>query len=359
MSLKQLDINHFRNLHQVSIKPGAGLNIVTGMNAAGKTSLLESIFYLSYGRSFRHSQTRDLIEHQQPYFRLVAQLTSDQHNSVLGIQKDLKQQLIRINQKDITRISDLSALFPVIALHPDTHQLISSGPEHRRQFLDWGVFHVEHTFIQTWKTFKTALSQRNAALRQRQDERMCGLWDDTLVETANQIDDARRRYLDKLAEHIDLLSQQLFPHNRISLEYKPGWLGETSYRDCLKTQFEKDRDKGYTQTGPHRADIRIKLDDKSAQTAISRGQQKKLVALLKLAQLNLFASTSEKTCVLLYDDLPAELDKGNRSTLMSILSEMNVQVFVSAIELAQIDYSAWDSVTVFHVEHGGVSEIAM
>ncbi len=357
MSLQQLDISHFRNLYQVSIKPGTGLNIITGLNAAGKTSLLESIFYLSYGRSFRHSQTRDLIEYNQPYFRLVAKLNTDHHTRILGIQKDQKQQIIRIDQQDISRISDLSALFPVIALHPDTHQLISSGPEHRRQFLDWGVFHVEHSFIQVWKTFKTALSQRNAALRQGQAERMCRLWDDRLVTSANQIDELRRQYLDKLNKHINHLSQQLFPQNRISLDYKPGWLGEASYEDCLTTQFAKDREKGFTQAGPHRADIRIRLDDKSAQTAISRGQQKKLVALLKLAQLELFANSSEKTCVLLYDDLPAELDADNRHKLMSILSTMNVQVFVSAIELSQIDTAAWNSVTVFHVEHGGVEEV--
>jgi DNA replication and repair protein RecF len=186
---------------------------------------------------------------------------------------------------------------------------------------------------------------------------MCRLWDETLIDSANQIDELRRQYLCQLNQHIEQLSQQLFPHNCISLDYKAGWTGEATYQDCLASQFIKDREKGFTQAGPHRADIRIRLDDKSAQTAISRGQQKKLVALLKLAQLALFARSSDKTCVLLYDDLPAELDADNRQKLMSILSAMNVQVFVSAIELSQIDTSAWDSVTVFHVEHGGVEEV--
>ena len=126
MSLSHLEITSFRNLHHVSIEPDAGLNLITGINAAGKTSLLESIFYLSYGRSFRSSQTRDLITHGEDFFRLLARLNS----TSIGVQKSIKQQQARINGEDVKRISDLSALLPVIALHPDSHQLISSGPEH-------------------------------------------------------------------------------------------------------------------------------------------------------------------------------------------------------------------------------------
>ena len=356
MSLTSLEINNFRNLHQVKIEPDARLNIISGVNAAGKTSLLESLFYLSYGRSFRNSQTRDLIMYDQDYFRLISKIKTPSAESIIGIQKSTKQQTIRIDQQDIHKISDLAALFPVIALHPDSHQLISAGPELRRQYIDWGVFHVEHAFIQTWKRYRKALSQRNAALRHHQPDNMCVIWDQALVESANQIEQARFQYLEQLNILLKKNAEFLFPGNKVSLEYKRGWSDEHDYQDFLLSSLARDKEKGYTQAGPHRADIKIRLDNKSAQTSISRGQQKKLVALLKLAQLELFIQTTQRTCVLLYDDLPAELDQSNRNILMELLSGMNVQLFVSSIEAEQLDISSWNSAKMFHVEQGAVKE---
>jgi len=356
MSLTSLEITQFRNLHHVAVQPDAGLNIITGANAAGKTSFLESIFYLSYGRSFRSSHTKDLIMFNQDYFRLISNVLSEQNKFLVGIQKSLQQQTIRINKQNINKIADLSALFPVIALHPDSHQLISAGPEHRRQYMDWGVFHVEHLFIQVWKDFRKALSQRNAALRRHQSDKLCCLWDQLLVENAEKIELMRCQYLAKLNIALIRNAEKLFPDNTVTLEYKRGWSEDVDYQSYLERQLLKDKDKGYTQSGPHRADIKIKLDNKSAQTSISRGQQKKLVALLKLAQLELFVKSTNKTCILIYDDLPAELDIENRRTLMEMLSQMNVQLFVSAIEARQLDIGSWQSAKMFHVEHGLVLE---
>jgi len=356
MSLTSLEIKQFRNLDHVVIQPDSALNIITGVNAAGKTSLLESIFYLSYGRSFRSSHTKDLIMYDQDYFRLVSNILYDEKESLLGIQKSSQQQTIRINKQNINKIAELSSLLPVIALHPDSHQLISAGPEHRRQYMDWGVFHVEHSFIRVWKDFKKALSQRNAALRRNQPDSMCCLWNQPLVENAESIEKMRCMYLDKLNQSLLNNAEKIFPQNKVTLEYKRGWTDEVNYQTYLENNLIKDKEKGFTQSGPHRADIKIKLDNKSAQTSISRGQQKKLVALLKLAQLELFIQSSNKTCVLIYDDLPAELDKENRKILMDMLSKMNVQLFVSAIEAKQLDIEAWQSAKMFHVEHGSVLE---
>ena len=357
MSLSHLEVSQFRNLHQVSIEPDAELNIITGCNAAGKTSLLESIFYLSYGRSFRQGQYRDLIMNDHDYFRLVSKVNHKQQLSSIGIQRGSKEQLIRINQQTITRLSDLSFLLPVIALHPDSHQLITAGPENRRHFMDWGLFHVEQSFFQVWKNYRKALSQRNAALRSHQDDSFCSLWSQALVENAQKIDQFRCHYLQKLNDRLVIFAQQIFPDSIVSLEYKKGWAEDVSYQSHLEKNLYRDREKGFTQSGPHRSDIKIKLDNQSAQTAISRGQQKKLVALLRLAQMDLFSEHTDRRCVLIYDDLPAELDADNRRILMQILAGMKVQLFVTAIEAEQLDYSHYSSAKMFHVEHGAVSQI--
>ena len=151
MGLNSLEILHFRNLDSVCLQPDAHLNLITGLNAAGKTSLLEAIFYLSYGRSFRSSQIKDLLQHEADYFRLICKL--DQPEYQIGLERSLKEQTIRVNRQPVLRISELSSLLPVLVLHPDSHQLISSGPDHRRQFMDWGVFHMEHLCKRSWKSF--------------------------------------------------------------------------------------------------------------------------------------------------------------------------------------------------------------
>ncbi|MFW2373614.1 MAG: DNA replication/repair protein RecF [Gammaproteobacteria bacterium] len=355
MGLISHDVFNFRNLHQAHIDPGAGLNLITGPNASGKTSLLESIFYLSYGRSFRNAQVRDLIEYQQDYFRLISKITADDRISHLGIEKSPHQQKIKLNKEPVTRLTDLSLLLPVVAIHPDSHHLISAGPDNRRQYMDWGVFHVEHSFLHDWKTYKTALSQRNAALRTQQPDKLCQLWNPVLIESAEAINRARSHYLERLNHQINHFSSFLFPESTIDINYRKGWVQELDLAAILHDQLDRDKQKGFTQHGPHRADLKITVDGKSAQTSISRGQQKKLVALLKLSQMNLFLNDSDKTCVLLYDDLPAELDAANQTILMELLSAMNVQAFISAINISQLTLDSWSSVKMFHVEQGEIS----
>jgi len=357
MGLKTLKVHQFRNLHSVDILPDAGLNLVIGENAAGKTSLLESIFYLSYGRSFRSSQIKHLISNDAQLFRLITEL--DDNTTRLGIERTVAEQKIRVNHESITRLSELSKLIPVIALHPDSHQLISSGPEYRRQFLDWGVFHVEHQFLNSWKKYRKALSQRNAALRSMQDNKMCSLWNNELIEHAEFIHSLRLSYLELIISKVNQLSTTLFPAHEIRFNYKCGWPADTPYSQHLVDTLDRDREKGYTQSGPHRADIKITVDGQSAQSSISRGQQKKLVCLLKIAQLSLFSEQSNRRCVLLFDDLPAELDQDNQNRIMSILSKLDIQLFISAIEATQINTLDWNQHKVFHVEHGMVKEKEM
>ncbi len=356
MGLKSLHIQHFRNISSAQLKFDAELILITGDNAAGKTSLLETIFYLSYGRSFRSHQLKHLIEYNQPEFMLVAQTDQDTR---IGIQRSKDEQQIRVNQQSVHRIAELSTLLPVLALHPDSHLLISSGPEHRRQYMDWSVFHVEHHFIQHWKLYKSALAQRNAALRSHQGEKLCRLWDKQLVSAAAQIEVLRLQTLEDLQSLLAELTDEFFPEHRIDLTYRRGWSAEQDYAECLGEQFLSDYDKGFTQSGPHRADIRITFDGKPAHIGMSRGQQKVLVCLMKIAQLILYTQKTQQKCILLFDDLPAELDTEHQNHLLSRLRRLDIQLFVTAIDASQIDISDWQGVKVFHVEHGQVNAVEL
>jgi DNA replication and repair protein RecF len=358
MRLTQLQIRNFRNLENTQLTPVNGVNLIVGDNASGKTSLLEAIYYLSHLRSFRTQYVTDIILRHSPYLQLVANLeTSDRHNIPLGIRRSRNKAEIRANKQPVKRVSDITAQFPVLAIHPDSYILITGSPSYRRQYLDWGVFHVEQGFFQSWQRFKKALLQRNAALKSKQPTDVCQLWNKEISTTANYIDVLRHQYFEKLKPYFSQLTKQFFIYDAIDIEYKRGWSADRELIDLLVDNISRDRAKGYTSYGPHRADVSIKVNAQSAQTCISRGQQKTLVALMRLAQAMQFTETTGKTCVLLYDDLAAELDAHHRKLILSVLSSMNIQLFITAIEESQIDLTAWKVKKKFHVEHGQLKDL--
>ncbi len=211
---------------------------------------------------------------------------------------------------------------------------------------------MEHGFFQAWQRFKKALSQRNASLKSKQKVDICQLWNNEINHTAHYIDQLRQQYFDKLSPYFFQLTKQFFSEDNVDIEYKRGWSTDCTLLELLEENLHKERIKGYTQHGPHRAEISLKVNGQSAQTCISRGQQKLLVALMRLAQAKQFTEATNNPCVLLYDDLSAELDANHRSLILSVLSKMNIQLFLTAIEKQQIDLSSWEIKKMFHVEHG-------
>jgi DNA replication and repair protein RecF len=358
MRLAQLQIKNFRNLEDAQLTPVQGVNLIVGDNASGKTSLLEAIYYLSHVRSFRTQYVTDLIQRHTPYLQLVANIESVENQVIpFGIRRSRNKSEIRVNKQPVKRVSDIAAQFPVLAIHPDSYKLITGSPSQRRQYLDWGVFHVEHGFFQAWQRFKKALAQRNASLKSKQKYDVCQLWNNEIHNTAHYIDKLRQQYFDKLTPYFNQLTKQFFADDVVDIEYKRGWSSDHELLELLEQNLQKERMRGYTQYGPHRAEITIKVNGQSAQTCISRGQQKLLVALMRLAQAMQFTEASNNTCVLLYDDLPAELDVKHRKLILSVLSKMDIQLFLTAIEPQQIDLSAWEIKKMFHVEHGQIKAV--
>ncbi len=353
MQLSQLKIRDFRNLVDVEFEPCAGANLFVGPNASGKTSLLESIYYLSHLRSFRTPYLTDLIQHNASSLQLIAKAKDQHDNQVpIGIIRAKDSLEVRANQKPVKRVADITAIFPVLAIHPDSYRLITGSPAERRAYIDWGVFHVEHGFFEAWQRYKKALSQRNAALKSAQKSSYCQLWDNELNQSAEKIDKRRSNYMFELQPYLLAMIHQFFPDQVVKLEYRRGWKSDESLKSVLQQTFARDRKRGITYAGPHRADIDIQVNGKSAQTGISRGQQKVLVALLKLAQAQHFTQTAARHCILLYDDLAAELDESHRNQILSVLKTMPVQLFLTAIEAEQIDLQQWSDVHMFHVEQG-------
>ncbi len=357
MALIRLDISDFRNLGLVKLEPlPSGFNLICGNNGSGKTSLLEAIYYLSLGRSFRSSVTSRIIRNTADKFSIFAQALQDNASVSLGLERQQNGELkIRMAGKDVNSIAELANLMPVQLINSNCHNLVDSGPIFRRKYLDWGVFYFNKDFLRVWRQFERVLKQRNAALRTTRSKQELHVWTRELVESAAQLDQLRQEYVQQLLPLIMSLTPKLFVVPDLELTYQLGWNNHTDYQSVLEASLDKDMQLGYTQFGPHRADLKITINHIPAKDILSRGQQKLLVCAMILAQGALLQSYTNKRPIYLIDDLPSELDTVSRSNLIALLSKQTAQVFVTAIERNTLDETLIEMpIKLFHVEHGCV-----
>lgn len=358
MSLERLQVDNIRIIQHVSLQPSPRLNVLAGPNAAGKTSLLEAIDCLSRGRSFRTRLTSSLLRRGAEAFVVSGQVRTPQGQNVgIGMKRSRQDTHLRLGGSPAQSIAALAYALPVRALHPQSHLLIQGPPAYRRAFLDWGVFHVESSFLAAWQRYRKALRQRNAALRQGLGQAAVRAWHTELGSTAAVIDQLRGGYVGNLCAQLKRSLERLLEGVDCELSYRRGWPQEDDLASWLETSMTADRDAGHTRGGPHRAELSVRLDGQPAAEVASRGQQKLLAAALTLAQLNMFVAQTGRSCVCLVDDLPAELDREHRAHLLSALHELDAQLFVTTMEPESINSKAWPEAKVFHVEHGTFTEL--
>ena len=288
MRVASLDITGFRNLHQVSLDCTPGLNLLIGPNASGKTSVLEALYVLGRGRSFRARQPRELIQTGAPAFRVVAIMTDgDDRQTPVGIERNARELTARIGGAPTRSLAELARQTPVLLLNPDSHRLLEDGPRQRRRFMDWGLFHAEPGFLDTWRRYEVALRHRNAALRTGAADRVVDAWDGELSAAAERLDPWRESFCKALGSVLRPLTEATLGEVAVEVDYRRGWPLEPFKHDFtswLRAGRAQDRQQGHTRFGPHRADFVPRIAGQPPAEALSRGQQKLLVIALVLAQ---------------------------------------------------------------------------
>ena len=330
--LKKLQLSLFRNIEQATLHFTDGLNLIIGDNAAGKTSLIEAIWVLSSGRSFRSSKPAHLINNQYPEFTFFAEVEQAEQNYKIGLTRSIESSLCKINGEVEKSQAQVAVHLPVQLLTPESHRLLEEGPKIRRQFMDWGCFYYAPEFIKLWRIYQRVLKQRNNALKQQQAKSQVQLWDTQLVDVAEKIDDIRSNYISKLSPFVAQFCVALMPEisENLDMNYRAGWAkAAENYHSVLSQNYYKDAKLGHTQYGCHRADIRFKFAGTEAMLKLSRGQQKLFVCALLLAQASLFEHTSGEQVIMLIDDLPAELDGNHRLTLLKLLDLLKIQHIIT------------------------------
>lgn len=359
MTISRLEINHFRNIQHTNIQPNQHINIFYGLNGSGKTSVLEAIYYLGLGRSFRTRQIKRAINNTSENFSLFANIQTTVSGAAIpvGVERHTNgSHVLRISEQNAQSLLDVATILPLQFINSESHRLLTGGPLNRRQYLDWGVFHLEANFYPLWQRLYRALKQRNAAIKAKQNTKQIQLWDNEVITTSQQLDQFRGNYVTQLSTIFSEIIYKLLPAFPISLHYFRGWDGQQDLSSLLHSSLFRDMHLGYTQFGAHKADIFIYLDKLPVQEVLSQGQQKLVAYALRLSQGILLNQQIGKKCIYLIDDLPAELDHEKRALIAKILLAMDSQVFVTGIEAQALeDLQVAQKHKMFHVEHGRTS----
>jgi DNA replication and repair protein RecF len=361
MPLTRLDITDFRNMVSINVEPLlSGFNLFFGLNGSGKTSLLEAIYYLSLGRSFRSTTIGRVIRNSADRFLIFAHSSDTLEQQIsIGIERQQEGEIkIRIAGKDVRSTAELADLTPVQLIHSHCYHLLDGGPLFRRKYLDWGVFYINNDFLRIWRGYVQVLKQRNAALRMHRSKTEVQAWTDELIPKAAQLDALRQEYINQLFPLLLNTVGELIALPGLHLGYYRGWDADRDYGQVLQGALDRDMQLGYTQFGPHRADIKVTINRVFAKDILSRGQQKLFVCAMILAQGALLNSCANKKPIYLIDDLPAELDVVSRTNLIALLSKQQTQIFVTALERhTLVDALATLPLKMFHVEQGKITEV--
>ncbi len=331
-ALTELNIHNLRNIESIRLNLHPQYNLFHGANGSGKTSLLEAIYLLSSGHSFRTREISPLVRDGASSLTVFARTSSDES---ISIQKSVScPTQVKLNMQSCYSSSELAHFLPCQVFYQDIFQIIDAGPSVRRTLLDWGLFHMEQSYHPLWKSYRAVLKQRNALLRQKASPVAFVPWDKQLSELAYELHRMRSNYFDQWSLRFQAFLQRLtdVPCN---ISYYKGWDRKEAGKDLaamLTEQLPNDLHRQYTHAGAHQADILFDLSSKKAKLLLSRGQQKIVLIALKLAQ----ASLLPNNVIYLLDDIAAELDNQHLSRLIDCLGTIKGQFFFTAMDDATL-----------------------
>lgn len=365
MHIVRVALNRVRRFDSVELAPRPGINLITGANGAGKTSLLEALHLMAYGRSFRGRVRDGLVQKGADSLDVFVEWEERGAGGGTvvprraGLRHGGQSWKGRLDGEDVAQLGTLCAALAVVTFEPGSHALVSGGSEPRRRFIDWGLFHVEPDFLPLWRRYTRALKQRNALLKAGAPGYQLDAWDRELVEAGVPLTSRRQHYVERLQERAIAIAADLAPTLQLqTLELLPGWRRhEVSLGDALLLARERDRNAGFTSVGPHRADWDVGFAQIPGRDALSRGQAKLTALACLLAQAEDYAALRGEWPVIALDDLGSELDRNHQRRVLHRLAQVPAQVFITATEVPAALEEELRPAAMFHVEHGTLQAV--
>ena len=395
MHLNQLVLRNFRNYVDCEIDFPGRVNLITGGNAQGKTSLLEAIYFLSTAKSHRAYPNDELVRHNESWFYLKGIIASNSDNDgaapvemTLEVSNQLQgQRRFKLNGDVQPRLSQWMGQFKVVFFSPESLALVKGAPSDRRRFIDLLICQINAAYLKQLQDYQLVLKQRNELLKQIRGKQaspeQLEAWDGLLVDHGLFIIQTRSRVLKQLQVYAEEKHAELTgDHERLELEYQPSpSLGESLISDqqssleesCNRSealmQFGRALDAsrrvdilhGTTSVGPHRDNFSLVLETQKqgltlredAKPYASQGQQRTIALTLKLSELEVIRHTTGKTPIVLLDDVVSELDDRRRAFLLDLLRRLNAQTFITSTQ-QEVLAGEVDDCTVLTIDSGSV-----
>ena len=336
MRLLSLEVQNYRNIASASLTPGRELTVLCGNNGQGKTNLLEAIWLLTGGKSFRGGKDAELVRRGEPFAVLEASTQRAQKDEQ---EPDDPGRTASVNGAPPKRAASLAGSFPAVVFDPGHLSLVKGAPEGRRKFLDAALCQLYPGYLTIYRRYVRALQQKNALLRRSstaperpyaEKAALLEVLNNELALQGEAIQQRRRAYLAKLAplacanyEELSRGAERLTL--RYAAQFEPGGLAA-----LLKARQAEELRAGQSLCGPHREDLELLLDGQPARVFASQGQQRSVVLSLKMAEAAAAASITGEHPVLLLDDVLSELDDGRKQYLLTRMREK--QTFVTSCD---------------------------
>ncbi len=355
MIIRSLLVRNFRNYTEEKFTFSEGINVIRGDNGAGKTNLLEAIYLLSTGRSFRTSKYTDLIREGESSFYLEIHFTKNGIDQSLKMGFDKNEKKISYNATNLPSFASLLGIMPIVLFSPKDLCLIMGSPQERRKFLNLDIGQRDPLYMHHLVRFYRAMKQRNTLLKLKQTASL-DPFEAIMATSSVYIMQRRIEEIEQLNNAIIPISKALFDTKReYTLDYKPSIPIETNLQQSLLSTYKKNREKEFilksTLIGPHRDDILFTFQDKEAKSFASEGQKRILLSSLRLAQLQITSTFFSMDIPFCIDDFEIHLDQSRNNSLLKKLSTLK-QVLVSTPTTTNISANK-----TFVIQNGNAKEL--
>jgi len=355
MLIKELELNRFRNYKSQKIEFDPGINIIYGDNGEGKTNIVEAIYLMSIGRSFRTSKDKEMInlEAETSYIKALVENSQRPFKIEYRIGKSIKK-AIKINGLAIEKLTELLGIINVVIFSPEDLKLVKEGPKERRSFIDREISQIRPKYYQLLNSYHKTLVQRNNLLKNLKiDEVLLDVYDYTLSDIGYQIMQYRKEFIEEIKEiagrnHAKISSGK----EKLEIEYDRDMEvnSREEYFDILKNNHQKDIYRKTTGYGIHKDDLNIKINGIDLRSYGSQGQKRSAAISLKLSEIELIKKIKGEYPIVLLDDIFSELDPKRQQMLLETFQ--NTQTFVTAAEEVNINIKN----TKYKVKNGNIEK---
>lgn len=354
MRLEWLHLENCRRFERAEAAFAPGVNLILGDNGAGKTTVLEAAHLLSHGRSFRRGSRAVLQRYGGGPLRIVAGIATGVAAGVtrVGFERQDAGWQARVDGQPAATLNEVLMRCAICSFEPGSHELVSGSGEGRRSFLDWGVFHVEPEFLEQWRRYTRTLRQANALLRRGAKTAELEPWYQIMESTAVRLTHHRETWIHDWRQRFRYEASRLLPElGDAAVDFNPGWDPATPLARQLVDRLGHDRRRAHVSRGPHRSDWTPTFERLPQREMLSRGQEKLVALAAMLAQASLHAELKNEWPILLFDDLPSELDTVHQQRVFHRLAELPAQMLLTATGISP-ELQALGPERVFHVEQG-------